>query len=233
MRPDGCVYLHLTSYSYPCMVRSDHLPVCAIGNIVLVCLCSDPIIGLPYAACAKETIREGGSESRVGFCSRNVAPLRQVSAKLVSIYHAQNESRIAAKGEYKVNKDQVSGKAEQALGKVKQSVGETLGNEKLANQGVVDQAKGAAKETWGKAKDAAKEVRQSHQNAANDKAHESCYRLPLAAILIQQSPRGRNAHAAVTRIVEPVDAALRHRGCFLERQFHPLRAAVLDRKSTR
>ncbi len=154
------------------MVRSDHLPVCAIGNIVLVCLCSDPIIGLPYAACAKETIREGGPETRVGCCSRNVAPLRQVSAKLVSIYHAQNESRIAAKGEYKVNKDQVSGKAEQALGKVKQSVGETLGNEKLANQGVVDQAKGAAKETWGKAKDAAKDVRQSHQNAANDKAHE-------------------------------------------------------------
>jgi uncharacterized protein YjbJ (UPF0337 family) len=154
------------------MVRSDHLPVCAIGNIVLVCLCSDPIIGLPYAACAKETIREGGPETRVGCCSRNVAPLRQVSAKLVSIYHAQNESRIAATGEYKVNKDQVSGKAEQALGKVKQSVGETLGNEKLANQGVVDQAKGAAKETWGKAKDAAKEVRQSHQNAANDKAHE-------------------------------------------------------------
>src|ERR1039458_8633428 len=98
MRPDGCEHLHLTSYSHPCMVRSAHLPVCAIGNIVLVCLCSDPIIGLPYAACAKETI---------------------------SIYHAQSESRIAATGEYKVNKDQVSGKAEQALGKVKQSVGET------------------------------------------------------------------------------------------------------------
>ena len=42
----------------------------------------------------------------------------------------------------------MSGKAERALGKVKQSVGEALGNEKLANQGVVDQVKGAAKETW-------------------------------------------------------------------------------------
>ena len=71
-----------------------------------------------------------------------------------------------------MNKDQVSGKAEQALGRVKQSVGETLGNEKLANQGVVDQAIGAAKETWGNAKDAAKEVRQSRQNVATDKAHE-------------------------------------------------------------
>jgi uncharacterized protein YjbJ (UPF0337 family) len=72
-----------------------------------------------------------------------------------------------------VNKDQVSGKVEQAVGKVKQSVGETVGNEKLANQGVVDQAKGAAKETWGNAKDAAKEVQQSHKNAATDKAHET------------------------------------------------------------
>src|ERR1019366_10437239 len=56
--------------------------------------------------------------------------------------------RHAATRRTTVNKDQVSGKVEQALGKVKQSVGETVGNEKLANQGVVDQAKGAAKETW-------------------------------------------------------------------------------------
>jgi uncharacterized protein YjbJ (UPF0337 family) len=39
-----------------------------------------------------------------------------------------------------MNKDQVSGKVEQAVGKVKQKVGEAVGNEKLANQGVVDQA---------------------------------------------------------------------------------------------
>jgi uncharacterized protein YjbJ (UPF0337 family) len=71
-----------------------------------------------------------------------------------------------------VNKDQVSGRAEQALGKVKQSVGETFGNETLANQGVVDQAQGAVKETWGNAKDAAKEVQQSRKNVATDKAHE-------------------------------------------------------------
>jgi uncharacterized protein YjbJ (UPF0337 family) len=41
-----------------------------------------------------------------------------------------------------VNKDQAFGKVEQAVSKVKQSVGETLGNEKRANQGVVDQGKG-------------------------------------------------------------------------------------------
>jgi hypothetical protein len=37
-----------------------------------------------------------------------------------------------------------------------------LGNQKVANQGIVDQAKGAAKETWGNAKDAANQVRESH-----------------------------------------------------------------------
>jgi hypothetical protein len=40
---------------------------------------SDPIIGRPYAACAKETIHEGGRETRVGFCS-DVALLCQVPA---------------------------------------------------------------------------------------------------------------------------------------------------------
>jgi uncharacterized protein YjbJ (UPF0337 family) len=41
-----------------------------------------------------------------------------------------------------MNKDQVTGKVEQAAGRVKQGVGETLGNQKLANQGVADQVKG-------------------------------------------------------------------------------------------
>ena len=48
-----------------------------------------------------------------------------------------------------MNKDQVTGKVEQAAGRVKQSVGETLGNQKLANQGVADQVKGAAKGNLG------------------------------------------------------------------------------------
>ena len=50
-----------------------------------------------------------------------------------------------------MNKDQVTGKIDQAVGKVEQSIGETVGSQKLANKGVVKQAKGAAKETWGDA----------------------------------------------------------------------------------
>jgi len=71
-----------------------------------------------------------------------------------------------------VNKNQVVGKVKQAVGKVKQSVGETLGYEKLANQGVVDQAKGAAEETWSNAKNTAKVVQRSHKNVATEKVHE-------------------------------------------------------------
>jgi uncharacterized protein YjbJ (UPF0337 family) len=112
--------------------------------------------------------------STTGFCPIPLnASLCQVLTKIVFIFHAQENAAFAATRRRTVNKDQVSGKVEQAVGKVKQSVGETVGNEKLANQGVVDQAKGAAKETWGNAKDAAKEVQQSHKDAATDKAHET------------------------------------------------------------
>ena len=62
-----------------------------------------------------------------------------------------------------MNKQTVEGKFDQAAGKVKQTVGEAIGNEKLANAGVADQVKGVAKETWGKTKDAAKEVSETQQ----------------------------------------------------------------------
>ena len=42
-----------------------------------------------------------------------------------------------------MNTDQVSGKFDQMKGKVKQGVGEAVGNQKLANEGVVDQVKGS------------------------------------------------------------------------------------------
>ncbi len=65
-----------------------------------------------------------------------------------------------------MNKDEIAGKADQVIGKVKQGVGEAVGNENLANRGVADQAKGAAKETWGNVKDVA------NKNASDD-AHDT------------------------------------------------------------
>jgi uncharacterized protein YjbJ (UPF0337 family) len=72
-----------------------------------------------------------------------------------------------------MNKEQVSGKIDQAVGKVKQSVGKAVGDENLANKGLLDQAKGAVKETWGDAKDAAKQVHHSHEKVATERADKS------------------------------------------------------------
>ncbi len=69
-----------------------------------------------------------------------------------------------------MNKDQVSGKVEQVTGRVKEKVGEAVGNQGLANQGVADQVKGAAKETWGNAKDAANTIEDRHRREAEQKA---------------------------------------------------------------
>jgi uncharacterized protein YjbJ (UPF0337 family) len=62
-----------------------------------------------------------------------------------------------------MNNDKVEGKFDQVAGKIKQTVGEAVGNDRLANAGAADQVKGAAKETWGNAKDAVGTV---HDDAA-------------------------------------------------------------------
>ncbi|MGA2437594.1 MAG: CsbD family protein [Acidobacteriaceae bacterium] len=53
-----------------------------------------------------------------------------------------------------MNHDTAAGKFDQLKGKAKQSVGEALGNQRLANSGAADQVKGAVKEAWGNVKDA-------------------------------------------------------------------------------
>jgi uncharacterized protein YjbJ (UPF0337 family) len=69
-----------------------------------------------------------------------------------------------------MNSDQVKGKANQVVGKVKQGAGEVTGNDRLANSGVVDQVKGAAQETWGNVKDAAHEAGKTHETEKQHKA---------------------------------------------------------------
>jgi uncharacterized protein YjbJ (UPF0337 family) len=69
-----------------------------------------------------------------------------------------------------MDKDQVAGKFDQTIGKAKEKVGEAVGNQKLANQGVADQVKGAAKETWGNAKDAARTAHDRHMAESEDSA---------------------------------------------------------------
>lgn len=72
-----------------------------------------------------------------------------------------------------MNKDEIGGKAEQVTGKIKEKVGEAIGNQNMANQGVADQVKGAAKETWGKAKDVAHDIGDRHRDEAANKATDA------------------------------------------------------------
>ena len=74
-----------------------------------------------------------------------------------------------------MNKDQVGGKIDSAIGKVKQAAGEAVGSDRLANEGVAQQAKGAVKDTWGNVKDAAQEAgataRAQHASDADNARH--------------------------------------------------------------
>ena len=65
-----------------------------------------------------------------------------------------------------MNRDTVQGKFDQLKGKAKQSVGEALGKDRLANSGATDQVKGAAREAWGNAKEAAHSGAQARTQAA-------------------------------------------------------------------
>lgn len=71
-----------------------------------------------------------------------------------------------------MNNDQVAGKIDQVTGKVKQHVGEAVGNQDLANRGLAEQVKGAAKETWGNAKDAADKIHEDHANRTRENISE-------------------------------------------------------------
>ena len=65
-----------------------------------------------------------------------------------------------------MNEQTTEGKFDQIKGKVKQGVGEAVGNDRLANSGAADQVKGAAKESWGAAKDAFRDARDRSDTTA-------------------------------------------------------------------
>jgi len=57
-----------------------------------------------------------------------------------------------------MNKSHVSGGMDKAVGKMKEVIGNTVNNQKLANEGAAQQVRGEAKETWGNVKDSASEL---------------------------------------------------------------------------
>jgi uncharacterized protein YjbJ (UPF0337 family) len=76
-----------------------------------------------------------------------------------------------------MNTEKIQGKYDQVAGKIKQGVGEAIGNQKLANAGAAEQIKGVAKETWGNAKDTAAVVHDDNQTKAHVRAEETAHNL--------------------------------------------------------
>jgi uncharacterized protein YjbJ (UPF0337 family) len=58
-----------------------------------------------------------------------------------------------------MNKEKIEGKFDQVSGKIKESVGKAVGDDRMVSSGLADQAKGAVKETWGNVKDSAASAR--------------------------------------------------------------------------
>ncbi len=57
-----------------------------------------------------------------------------------------------------MNKDQVSGRVEDAKGKIKEVAGKVVGNDRLQGEGLTDQATGKAQATYGDAKENLKDT---------------------------------------------------------------------------
>ncbi len=72
-----------------------------------------------------------------------------------------------------MNSDQIKGKFEQVVGKVKQSVGEAAGDHETANEGLGDQVKGATRETWGNVKDATNTTTDRPAVTTREEAHDT------------------------------------------------------------
>jgi len=57
-----------------------------------------------------------------------------------------------------VDKDRMEGKAEQAKGALKKGAGEMMGDEKMKAEGQADKAEGKVQDTYGAAKDKARDT---------------------------------------------------------------------------
>jgi uncharacterized protein YjbJ (UPF0337 family) len=62
----------------------------------------------------------------------------------------------------------VKGKFNEVAGKVKQTIGESTHNDKLANEGAAQQVKGHAEQAWGSVKQAATDAKQNFDVAVDD-----------------------------------------------------------------
>lgn len=66
----------------------------------------------------------------------------------------------------------VKGKFDEVVGKVKQGVGEAVGNDNLANKGTAQQVQGHAEQAWGSVKEAANDTYDRKKPQAESEAHD-------------------------------------------------------------
>ena len=68
-----------------------------------------------------------------------------------------------------MEKEQISGKADELKGKMKQGIGKATNNPNLQGEGVVDETKGKVKEAYGDVKNAIKHADKKAGSDVNDK----------------------------------------------------------------
>ena len=111
-----------------------------------------------------------------------------------------------------MNTEKVEGKFDQIASKIKQSVGETINSQKLANAGAAEQIKGAAKETWGKAKDTADVVREDNRAKASAEGEDLKHRAESTAHNVREKVT-TTAQNIKNKVSEKLDHMKReHRG---------------------
>jgi uncharacterized protein YjbJ (UPF0337 family) len=66
----------------------------------------------------------------------------------------------------------IKGKFDEVAGKVKQSVGEAMNDQSMANKGAAQQVKGHAEQAWGSVKEGAADMKARKQPEAERNAHD-------------------------------------------------------------
>lgn len=91
-----------------------------------------------------------------------------------------------------MNDTKAKGFFDEAKGKIKQAVGEALGDQSMANSGATDEVKGHAEQTWSSVKDAVHDLGHSdaerrEETHAEDKAHDIRTTITDAAERLKES----------------------------------------------
>lgn len=98
-----------------------------------------------------------------------------------------------------MNESKAKGIFDEAKGKLKQAVGDTFGDQKMANSGAVDEVKGHAEQTLGSIKD-----------AAHDATHSSTVHRAETDAHADAANTGHNVRESITNAAEHAKDSISH-----------------------